>query len=165
MIFSGQSTEDTIPEMGFGTTLQAEAYSYCRHIAAFTRRWKIKDPKTKRSWRLNTEWETMVEPHYKVLWPRIGLADYRLSSENLPHTLFQQFRISVPVSTFPYYSTMTHSFVSDACVLRVCSSAMTLPKLRLIFGSALSVGVFTFEPNFMWCTLYPETPCTEITWS
>ena len=54
-----------------------------------------------------------------------------------------------------------------AAPIRFCSLAVTLPKLHLIFGIAVSVDCVTFEPDLYGgmgggAALYPEVPCTKL---
>ena len=54
--------------------------------------------------------------------------------------------------------------ITLVCLMHVSnmfySLAMTLTKLHLIFGSALSVNLFTLELHFKRCNSYGEAPCS-----
>ena len=80
VIFSGQSSEDMIPEMGSGMTLQA-----CQHATTFALWWKVTKVKPKTHVDIEYKQEKMVvalisaSSHYQVpQQAKIGLSDHCL---------------------------------------------------------------------------------------
>ena len=164
---SGQSTENTIPEMGFGTTLLSLGILILSAYSSIYA--KVED--------YGTENKTHLDIEH---WMRNngGASLQSPVTENWVSWLSSVFRKS---PTYTVSSVQTFRARFHFPILRhddtfLCVWCMCLSCLLVGYGTAkvapyiqechICVCVFlTFEPNFMWCTLYPETPCTEITWS